>query len=85
MYNIKIIYLNNGGENMQNNIPYLDILIFGVIAIFLIFRLKNILGTNIKSSLSLTNRIDFSDVPKGTYFLLLEKENEKIVKQILVN
>ena len=30
---------------MQNSIPYLDILIFGVIAIFLIFRLKNILGT----------------------------------------
>ena len=30
---------------MQNNFPYLDILIFGVIAIFLIFRLKNILGT----------------------------------------
>ena len=30
---------------MQNDFPYLDILIFGVIAIFLIFRLKNILGT----------------------------------------
>jgi len=45
LYNIQIIYLNNGGKNMQNNIPYLDILIFGVIAIFLIFRLKNILGT----------------------------------------
>ena len=30
---------------MENNIPYFDILIFGVIAIFLIFRLKNILGT----------------------------------------
>ena len=30
---------------MQNGLPYLDILIFGVIAIFLIFRLKNILGT----------------------------------------
>ena len=30
---------------MQNTFPYLDILIFGVIAIFLIFRLKNILGT----------------------------------------
>ena len=29
----------------MQNIPYLDILIFGVIAIFLIFRLKNILGT----------------------------------------
>ena len=30
---------------MQNGFPYLDILIFGVIAVFLIFRLKNILGT----------------------------------------
>lgn len=30
---------------MQSSLPYLDILIFGVIAIFLIFRLKNILGT----------------------------------------
>ena len=30
---------------MQNGFPYLDILIFGVIAIFLILRLKNILGT----------------------------------------
>ena len=30
---------------MQNGIPYLDILIFGVIAIFLIYRLKSILGT----------------------------------------
>ena len=30
---------------MQNGFPYVDILIFGVIAIFLIFRLKNILGT----------------------------------------
>ncbi len=30
---------------MQNGFPYIDILIFGVIAVFLIFRLKNILGT----------------------------------------
>jgi len=30
---------------MQDSFPYIDILIFGVIAIFLIFRLKNILGT----------------------------------------
>jgi predicted lipid-binding transport protein (Tim44 family) len=30
---------------MQNSFTYLDILIFGVIAIFLIFRLKNVLGT----------------------------------------
>ena len=30
---------------MQSGFQYIDILIFGVIAIFLIFRLKNILGT----------------------------------------
>ena len=30
---------------MQNSLPYLDILIFAIIAVFLIFRLKNILGT----------------------------------------
>ncbi|MAI75016.1 MAG: hypothetical protein CMN46_02505 [SAR116 cluster bacterium] len=30
---------------MQSSFPYFDILIFGVIAVFLILRLKNILGT----------------------------------------
>ena len=30
---------------MQTNFPYFDIVIFGVIAVFLILRLKNILGT----------------------------------------
>ena len=30
---------------MQSGLPYLDILVFGVIAVFLILRLKNILGT----------------------------------------
>ena len=30
---------------MQSGLPYLDILIFAIIAVFLIFRLKNILGT----------------------------------------
>ena len=30
---------------MQNSFPYIDILIFGIIAVFLIFRLRNILGT----------------------------------------
>ena len=30
---------------MQNSIPYLDILIFGVIAIFFNLQIKNILGT----------------------------------------
>ncbi len=43
---------------MQNSFPYLDILIFGVIAIFLIFRLKNVLGTK--------TEYDNSETPKGT-------------------
>ena len=38
---------------MQNGLPYLDILIFAIIAVFLIFRLKNILGT--KSGFEDTN------------------------------
>ena len=38
---------------MQNSFPYIDILIFGVIAIFLIFRLRNILGS--KTGLEETN------------------------------
>ena len=47
---------------MQNSFPYIDILIFGVIAIFLIFRLKNILGTktgfeetNVKKKMKINN------------------------------
>ena len=45
---------------MQNSFPYIDILIFGVIAIFLIFRLKNILGT--KTGFEETNvKLDGSD------------------------
>ena len=39
---------------MQNSFPYIDILIFGIIAIFLIFRLKSILGT--KTGFEETNR-----------------------------
>merc|ERR1711998_180706 len=47
-----LLIITNGVTNMQNGFPYLDILIFGVIAIFLIFRLKNILGT----------KTDFEDI-----------------------
>ena len=46
MYNKVKLIVNNGGKiNMQSGLPYLDILIFGVIAVFLILRLKNILGS----------------------------------------
>ena len=48
-------------KDMQNSFPYLDILIFGVIAIFLIFRLKNILGTKTGlKKLTLTKSTDES-------------------------
>ena len=35
---------------MQNGFPYLDILIFAIIAVFLVFRLKNMLGTKTDSN-----------------------------------
>jgi predicted lipid-binding transport protein (Tim44 family) len=35
---------------MQNGLPYLDILIFAIIALFLVFRLKNMLGTKTDSN-----------------------------------
>ena len=44
---------------MQNGLPYLDILIFAIIAIFLVFRLKNILGT--KSELDETKIKSITD------------------------
>ena len=52
---------------MQNSFPYIDILIFGVIAIFLIFRLKNILGT--KTGFEETN--------------INQKENKKNVDNVV--
>ncbi len=70
---------------MQNSIPYLDILIFGVIAIFLIFRLKNILGTktgfedtNIKEE----NKKQFSNVIplKSETVAINENELKKIIQ-----
>ena len=57
---------------MQNGLPYLDIIIFAIIAVFLIFRLKNILGSktgfedanshkdDLKSKM--TNEVDLASV-----------------------
>ena len=58
---------------MQNGFPYLDILIFGVIAIFLIFRLKNILGT--KTGFEETNIIKNQD-NQFTNLVSLETKKE---------
>ena len=45
LYNVLFTNLIMGFPKMQTSFPYFDIIIFGVIAIFLILRLKNILGT----------------------------------------
>ena len=58
---------------MQNGFPYLDILIFGVIAIFLIFRLKNILGT--KTGLE-DNHLNEKNQPK-TYSNVVSLKSSK--------
>ena len=51
---------------MQNGLPYLDILIFAIIAVFLVLRLKNILGTktdtNDLQSKNQTNKSNSSNV-----------------------
>ena len=63
-------------KNMQNSFPYIDILIFGVIAIFLIFRLKNILGT--KTGFEETNLNDKTHEKKITNVLNGLKISPKI-------
>jgi len=67
---------------MQNNFPYIDILIFGVIAIFLIFRLRNILGT--KTGFEETNVKDDSKDKKFSNVMPLKSE-ERIVNNIELN
>ena len=64
---------------MQNSFPYIDILIFGVIAIFLIFRLKNILGT--KTGFEETNLNDKTHEKKLTNVVPL-KSNKKDLDEV---
>ena len=69
-------------KNMQNSFPYIDILIFGVIAIFLIFRLKNILGT--KTGFEETNINDKTHEKKLTNVVPL-KSDKKSVDELELN
>ena len=64
---------------MQSSFPYIDILIFGVIAIFLIFRLKNILGT--KTGFEETNLNDKTHEKKLTNVVPL-KSNKKDLDEV---
>ncbi len=71
---------------MQSSFPYFDILIFGIIAVFLILRLKNILGTktdannqdinNRETSKNLSNIVPFKEKKENGDL----KEIEKILK-----
>ena len=75
---------------MQNSLPYLDILIFAIIAVFLIFRLKNILGTKtgfdktnskkdeIRNNLS--NVVSFESKKETDGLDDFDEENDKIKK-----
>ena len=62
---------------MQNSFPYIDILIFGVIAIFLIFRLKNILGT--KTGFEETNVNEKKEDKQFTNVVPLKSKKDEVV------
>ena len=66
---------------MQNSFPYLDILIFGVIAIFLIFRLKGILGT--KTDFEETNINKKNQDKQFTNLVSLEAKKSDLENQEL--
>ena len=61
---------------MQNSFPYIDILIFGVIAIFLIFRLKNILGS--KTGFEETNVNEKTQDKKFTNIVSLKSDEKNV-------
>ena len=61
---------------MQNSFPYIDILIFGIIAIFLIFRLKNILGT--KTGFEETNVNKENEDKRFTNVVPLKSKKEDV-------
>lgn len=68
---------------MQNSFPYIDILIFGVIAIFLIFRLKNILGT--KTGFEKSNINEKTQDKKFTNVVPLKSEKNDLSDEVLNN
>ena len=72
---------------MQLSLPFLDIIIFAIIAIFLVYRLKNILGQNSEGN-EQNNQIDigkkdFSNVVKlGNLDIDKTKANKRSISKI---
>ncbi len=61
---------------MQFSLPFLDIIIFAIIAIFLVYRLKNILGQNSEGN-EQNNQIDIGKKEFSNVVKLGHSENEK--------
>ena len=74
---------------MQLSLPFIDIIIFAVIAIFLVYRLKSILGQNSESSESNnksdTEKKDFSNVVKLGNKILTSKDKKNDKDTILMS
>jgi predicted lipid-binding transport protein (Tim44 family) len=62
---------------MQNGLPYLDILIFAIIAVFLVFRLKNILGTKTD-----TNDLQSKNQSNSSNVINIDTKNQKVSDKI---
>ena len=58
---------------MQNGLPYLDILIFAIIAVFLVFRLKNMLGTKTDS-----NDLQSKNQSNSSNGINIDTKNQKV-------
>ena len=59
---------------MQSSLPFIDIIIFAIIAIFLVYRLKNILGQNSEGS-DQNNKID---IEKKDFSNVVNLGNKKL-------
>ena len=51
---------------MQLSLPFIDIIIFAIIAIFLVYRLKSILGQNSETN-EQNNKLDIEFIEKNLY------------------
>ena len=60
---------------MQLSLPFIDIIIFAVIAIFLVYRLKNILGQNSEGN-EQNNKIN---IEKKDYSNVVNLGNKKLI------
>ena len=61
---------------MQQSLPFIDIIIFAIIAIFLVYRLKSILGQNSDGN-EQNNKIDVGEKDFGNVVKLGKKQTDR--------